>query len=244
MRNALPRLAVVAALMVVMTGCVKLDTALDVHSDDTVSGTVIVGLSKSLAGKATSTERDPFAPPSKSELPPGADATEWADNMYQGFNITYHDVRLADLNTAADANATATGAESWRGVFRITHNDGDYTFTWDLGDLSSVSADGGTDERGNESARRALRSAKTRVQITFPGKVEKTNGTVGDDGKTVTWRPKLGSSSLTLRAVAKDSAHPWQRVTWSLLGIAVVVVVVAVIRRHSRRQHADGNIEP
>lgn len=239
--KGLPRLAVtVAALIMLTTGCVKLDTDLDVHSDDTVSGTVIVALDKSLASKVKSNEPDTFTPPSRSELPPGADAAEWADDTYQGFKITYNEVRLADLNKVADANASATGAESWRGGFRITHDDGDYTFTWDLSDLGTVSANGGADQVGSASARRALRSADTRAQITFPGKVEKTNGTVGDDGRTVTWRPKLGSSNLTLRAVAKDSTFPWRRAIGSgLIGLAVVIVVAMAARtwRGGRARH-------
>ncbi len=119
---------------------------------------------------------------------------------------------------------------STEGLPTITHQDGRYTFTQQVGAMA-------------QAGQTPMSSATDiSVTVTFPGKVVEASGNASKDGRTVTWSD-VSAETASLRAVGSDgSTSP---LTWVALGLLLVLlvaggVVLAVVlaRRNGRRAGA------
>src|SRR3954447_16788982 len=225
-----------AAALLLLTGCVKLDINLTVSGDDTVSGTYVIGIQKSLL-QFTGQDADAFYEQitsdfDPSDLPEGAKVTpeKYDDGKFVGAKLVMDNVPIAGLDNVSGNTSTSGSNE-----FSLTHEGDLYQFRAALdtstGDSSSVSV-----------PQQVLDSAEIRIKLTFPGEVTETNG--DKDGNTVTWRPKLGEGT-TLTATAKDSggggggggsSHTWLVVVAIIAGLAVVAAIVILLVTRSRRE--------
>ncbi len=181
------RVMAVGVLAVLMSACLKLDMNLNVSSDNTVSGSVIFAVEKSLlelSGQSFDDILGSSAPlPSDAE---GVSVTDYEDDQFAGKEYTFDSVPLAQF--AGDSS----------GQLSITR-DGDVFHVSGTLDLSSVGATGPSGLSGFDPGQ-FLQGAELKIQITFPGEVTESNGEIS--GNSVTWVPVIGES-LDLQATAK-----------------------------------------
>jgi hypothetical protein len=206
------RVMAVGLLALLMSACIKLDMNLEVSSNDTVSGTVIFAVQKSLLDLTGQSFDDLLG--SSAPLPEdveGVTVSDYEDDQYRGQKFTFDAVTLADFSGENP------------GELAITH-DGDVFHVSGTLDLTSVGATGATGLSGLDPTE-ILQSADLRIRLTFPGEVTDSNGQV--DGNTVTWVPVFGEST-ELRATAQASGGGSSSMTLLLIiGAAVVVLAVA-----------------
>lgn len=205
--------------MVALTGCLKLDADIEVHTDETVSGTMTLGVSKELismfeemaegmGGESTGGfDEDMFNP---DEVPEGAEVEPFEDDKFIGQTITFSDITLEELTSST----TDESEDSWT----LVHEGDEFIFE---GDASFSSEETTTETEGMDlGLDEIFAQSDMRIALTFPGEVTEANGEI--DGNTVVWRPKFGET-LQMRAVAKDKAgFPWMPV---LSGAAVVLLL-------------------
>jgi hypothetical protein len=198
------------ALTLALAGCLKMNVDLTVTPQDTVNGTMILGIDKSVAAMSGQSEeqlRKQFTDAAPTAAP-GTKVEPYADDTYIGSKITFTELPLADLNK-----------DSSRDQLRIVHDQeaGTYTVSGEL-DLSRLSAN---DPMGAAFAR----TLDVRIAITLPGDVTEHNGTL--DGRTVTWIAKPGEK-LTMHAVSEEaSAIAWVPVL--AIGIPTLLVIAALV---------------
>ncbi|BCJ78025.1 hypothetical protein CS0771_75690 [Catellatospora sp. IY07-71] len=223
LRTSLRTVAALALVAFSLTGCMKLDLDLTVNSDDTLDGTVVLALDKSVLKMSGKDPEQAFANAESgmSDLPEGSRTEVYDDGKYYGKKIVYDDLPLADFNSGKP------GAPS------LTHADGKFVFTADLG---TGVADLG---RQAELMRPFLSGIRITFAVTFPGKVVEHDSRAVADGRTVRWDLQIGEDNK-LRAVAEDSSFPWPvvAVVGGALGLLVIVGIVVLAVWLSRRQRA------
>ncbi len=235
-RRARP-LLLAAATVLLLTGCVKLDVDLTVSDNDTVSGTYIIALDRSvlqLTGQDADQLYDQIAADfDPSGLPEGASAeiAKYDQDNFVGATLTVKNVPIADINDlGGTADPTSTN------TFSLSHDGDEYHFRAVIDTSSSA-----VGESPISVPAQVTDSAEIRVKMTFPGEVTETNGS--KDGTSVTWQPKLGETA-ELTATAKDSGGGSSGGGGSnaLLVIAAVIaalvligVIVVVVLTHRQR---------
>ena len=223
LRTSLRTLAALALVAFSLTGCMKLDLDMTVNSDDTLDGTVVLALDKSVLKLSGKDPEQAFssAESGMSDLPEGSRTEVYDDGKYYGKKIVYDDLPLADFNSGKP------GAPS------LTHADGKYVFTADLG---TGVADLG---RQAELMRPFLSGIRITFAVTFPGEVVEHDSRAVVDGRTVRWDLQVGEDNK-LRAVAEDSSFPWPvvAVVGGVLGLLVIAGIVVLAVSLSRRQRA------
>ena len=217
-------------LTVLLSACVKLDMNLTVHSNDTVSGSVIAGVSKqvlpALGGEQA--VRDQVQQLlSENELPAGVEITNYSDNTYSGIKATFDDLALDEVNTRLASRTQGPLIKHENGQFIV---DTTLPLTGDAFGLGDLGVAAGTGD--------------IRIVVTFPGRVLSHNGQL--DGTTVTWRGTLGQD-LVMQAVSEDSGAEavsgnnggGMVALW--IGLAALLAAGLVgffLYRRSRRAHA------
>lgn len=210
------RLLAIGTLAVLMSGCMKLQMDLTVNSNDTVSGSIIFAVNKDLLAAV----QQSFDDITQGQAPLPSDVadvqtSDYEDDTFIGKKYTFSDVPLEKFNTPDDPES-----------LNIVHENDTFKVTATL-DLSQ-----GFDP-SQPLMQQFADSAQISVSMTFPGKVQSSNGQI--DGNTVTWTPKMGE---TLEITAVASAVPsggGGMLLWILLGIAAVVVIVIVVVLLSRK---------
>ncbi|MFL6073058.1 MAG: LppM family (lipo)protein [Mycobacteriales bacterium] len=197
--------AAAALLLFALTGCIRYHVDATLHADDTVSGTVVVGMQKSLmeaakAGGASSD--DPSSDLKRAKFSRGkAQVKPYDKDGYSGAQLIVDNVPRQEFLAAMNGNGSATGATG--DVLRIDKASGRYTVsgTLDLSD-SALGGDGGDSGDSIPPALRKqlLSSFDIQIALTFPGKVLEHNGTL--KGTTVTWKAKAGEKTV-MHAVAE-----------------------------------------
>lgn len=230
LRRPLRTLTALALVAFSLTGCMKLDLAMTVNSDDTLDGTVIVALDKSVLGLSGKSAEEAFANAegSLSDLPEGSRTEVYDDGKYYGKKVVYDDLPFADFNSGQP------GAPS------ITHADGKYVFT---ADLRTGNADLGPQA---ELMRPFLSSVQITFAVTFPGDVVEHDAKAVVDGRTVRWNVAVGGRN-ELRAVAEEgSAFPWLvvAVVGGVFGLGVIVGIVLLGIWLSRRRAGGAPADP
>ncbi|TDE10143.1 LppM family (lipo)protein [Jiangella asiatica] len=229
MRRATSVRALVAAVAAMaLTGCMKMDIELDVSSDDTVDGTMVLALSRDAAAMAESVGEDPdalFESFGTEGLPEGAEAEEYEDDDFVGQQYTFDDVALSEFDES----------ESGLG---ITHEGEEIIVSGNLdmsqldpGSMTSGDLEGLQDQLGPEAEQFGdleglMDSFEMNVSITFPGEVLDHNGEL--DGTTVSWTPVPGEN-LEINARSADSGGGGGDGLPLWLWILVIVVVVGLI---------------
>jgi len=210
--RAIGLVSAMAALLLTLSGCLKLDMNLTFNADDTVDGNVVFAVSSSLLDSAGVSFDDAFADEDPFEGQ-ASRSEPYEDDDYVGRTYFFDAIPLADFNDGDDLT--------------VTHADGKFTVKGEL-DMSS-GEDGGMGMSGGEVV----------VKFTFPGKVESGNGTIS--GNSVTWSGEAGDK-LTFEAVASDgsgSSFPVLPVVLAVVGLVVVAVVVVVVVAASKRRKGD-----
>lgn len=217
-------LALVATAALTLTGCIKMDMALDVQSDDTVDGTIVFAVDKSFI---TAFGQDPQefvkdmatqAPVSPEAGQGSVTATPYDKDGKIGTSWTFKDVPIAKLGSDDGSLKLVREGDLFR-----------FTGTMSAKDQAAATGDASFDPS-------LLQGFDVKVAVTFPGDVVSSNGTV--TGRTVTWTPKA-DENLTMEAVAKataPSASPLSSpATWIVVGLLLAFVVAAGVLLLTRR---------
>ena len=204
-------------LVLLLSGCLKLETNFKISADDRVTGSMLVAIQQ----KYASLIRDTCDPTSGSNgvLPPGA-ISPYNDGNYVGCTIKF----------SGPASVFSHSSE-----LTIRHENGQYLFA--MRNSSSTGANGaGTSEVT------ALMFDSFKVAVTFPGEVLSHNGSSTVTGTTVTWTDPADMLSRDgLRATSKEASPLAAALPWALptagallvLGLAVVGWVLVRRRREA-----------
>jgi len=214
------RVGAFAAVALLLSGCIKLTMDLQVNSDDTVSGTVQLGVQKELLELSGGSVEDILG--SDSPFPsdaPGVTVEEFDDGEFAGQQFTFDSVPLTEFQNSDDPAALS-----------ITRQGDTFVVSGVLDMSTGLSgATGALGATGQE----LLDSAEIRITMTFPGDVQEASGTI--DGNSVTWEPKFGERleiSATASAVDDgdaDSGGGGDSSTTIILIVVAVLVVGAII---------------
>jgi hypothetical protein len=207
-RTASLTLLAVAA-MVVLSGCFKLDMELELASDDTVDGSIIVAAQRSFAELAggedalrESLSQDGSGLVGGQPESGSVETKDYEDDDWIGVEYVVEDVPLDEFG----------GTDS--GDLSITREGDEFVVAGTM-DLSGGVSD-------DPAANAMLDEAEIEISITFPGEIVSSNG--DEDGNTVTWTPVAGET-LEVNAVGKAEGGP----PWALIGAALAVVALVVV---------------
>lgn len=218
-------------LLLALSGCVKLDMDLSVRPDDTVDGTVIMAVDKSLltlSGISAQALRDQLEKQGPFPVADRPKKGKFSERPYD------KDGKVGEAYVFSGVPLSEFGKGNGAGL-KITHRGDRYFATGQL-DLSSNSSTSPQLDLG-----KAVNNAPDiRIRLTFPGEVLKSNGKIS--GRSVTWYPKLGQVTA-LRAEARASAvQPILLVVAvgivGLLLLVGLVVLVLLSRRRRRRRRS------
>lgn len=210
-----------------LSGCFKFTMDLEVSDQDTISGDVVVALSKELQALAQDTGgaegTDAFSDLS------GVEVTEFDDGTFVGQQYSFSGLPIEELSLDDDASALS--------IKRIGDNlvvSGTLSFEDDTADHAQA------DDLGFGQA--FFDSADLRVAIKFPGEIRETNGSIDEETNTITWIPKYGEANDISAVVYSPRGVPiW--VWWALGGVGGVLVVAALVvllvGRSSRAPRAE-----
>ena len=199
MRKKMAMVALIPPLLL-LTGCIKFDMALEVNKDSTVSGTVIFAMSDALAGLASASGADSkdLTDSLIDSHAKGVTTSKYKEGGFTGEKIT--------LNRVAFSEFTKGGGKE--GDLEITKVGNLITLNGFL-DLSSsdASTQNESDQFGKDMAAGMMSSADLKVSIKFPAKVIKSTGTISADGKSVSWEPEFGKKLDLATTVQLPSAN-------------------------------------
>lgn len=234
--RSVARLSAFAALALLLSGCIRLTMDLQVNSNDTVSGTVQLGVQKELLELSGGSIDDIIG--TDSPFPsdaPGVTVEDFDDGEFAGQQFNFDSVPISEFQDETDAES-----------LNIQRQGDTYVVTGVL-DMRG-GATGATGAIG-ATGQQILESAEIRVTITFPGDVAQANGAV--DNNTVTWEPKFGERlELTATASAIDDGDAGggggSSLTTILIIAAIVIValVVVFLVMKSRRGGGGGAVAP
>ena len=208
------RVAALGALALLMSACLKLDMDLEVSSDNTVSGSVIFAVERSVLELSGGSIDDFFG--SDAPLPsdvPGVSVEDYDEGDFVGQRYTFDAVPLERFNQGDEADQLKIVREG--DVFRVSG-----ALDLETGELSGATGLSGFD------ANELLASAELQIRLTFPGEVTETNGQA--NGNTVTWVPEFGER-LELQATANATGGGGDSNLTLLLIIGGIVVVLAIV---------------
>jgi hypothetical protein len=215
----------VVAVAALLSACFKFDLQMELQSDDTVDGSVIIAVARDQA-----------------QLLGGAEALrESLQNQENGIfsnaptqgTFEQHDYEDADWigteGVFSDVPIDEFGAGD-AGDLSITREGDEFVVQGSM-DLSTDNQDASTQS--------LLDSAELQISITFPGGVSETNGKV--DGNTVTWQPTPGEMlDISARGSAVSGTN------WALIvamAALVTLVVVGVVLWIVVRRREPGSDE-
>jgi hypothetical protein len=208
--------AVVASFLAVfvafsLAGCLKFNIALKVNEGDSVTGSVVVAMSKELASLAAG---DPSSMKTDGIFPagPGITSKAFTDGKFVGTQYDFTNVPLAAFNTG----------DSKLGQLRITR-DGENLVTSGALDFTGSSS---ADMSSNPMAKALMASMDLKIAITYPGKILETTGKAS--GNTITWTPEYGKKTEISAVVSAPFSVGFQW-TWIIIGAAAVIVAVVVV---------------
>ena len=244
------------ALVFLMTGCIKLNMNLGINPDNTVSGTIEIGVQKELVDLTGQNVEDLLgrdAPLGGNA--PGVTVEPFDDGEFVGRRVILEDVPIEEFNSGGIVGASsATGASGPTGgagdSLQIAREGDTFVVTGVL-DLSRALA-GVTGPLAGTGGAQFSESADIKIAITFPGEVLQAPG--GEiDGNTVTYLPEF-DERLEINATGSavdngeaadvvggsDSFLPWILI---ISGVVLVLLIVVLLVVRGRR-HEDGGGTP
>ena len=210
-RRAGMALALVA-MVLLLSGCLKLDMDLTVSEDDTLSGTLIFAFDKALMQAAGQSPEDVLSgtEPLPADLE-GVTQKDYQDDKYQGVQYTFEGLPLEKWNTeGTDIKIERQGEE-----FKVS---------------GSMDFSGATESTGDptmdQQMSSAFESAEIRIKLTFPGEVKDGNGEIS--GNSITWEPKFGETT-ELMATASAVPGGGNMTLFIIIGAVVLILIIVIV---------------
>lgn len=218
-------------LAFLLTGCVKMDIALTVNKDKTMSGTVVLALADSIAGLDSSGSSS------------GTSGTGGLDNLLdkkaKGVTVSkYHQGGFTGEKVTFDHSPLKafSSASQKDGSFAIDIK-GNKAYISGSMDLSSTGTSSSNSSSTDDALAKAMfASAQFRISVTFPGKITKSTGEISEDRRTVTWNPAFGEKTDLATTVQLDT--PINFVLWAIGGLLFIALVFLLIIINRRKKAA------
>ncbi|WP_454850682.1 LppM family (lipo)protein [Promicromonospora soli] len=175
--------AVLAVLTLALSGCVRLGIEVDLKPDDAAASNMVLAVEDRYLDRTGQSPDDVIDTLTQGQDDPAQDALrteKFTQDGYTGTRYVYPDVGIGDVGARV----------GW--PIEVVRKGDDYLVSGVL-DLTEQGLGG----RGGAS----MDNLSVTVDITFPGKVKASNGTV--DGNTVRWEPPIGE---TVEISARGSA--------------------------------------
>jgi hypothetical protein len=217
----------ISLISLLLTGCVKMDLALEINSDKTVSGTMIYAISDALSELGTTSEESDPTTELFDTTAKGVTISDYKQDGYTGTKIVLDRVPMEAFNK--DGGDT--------GGFQIIREENKITLKGEL-DLSSADTGEVDDsEWGAALAKSLFATADLDISVKFPVKVISTTGTISEDGRTVSWKPQLGEKVDLTTTVEL----PTQNFILGgiIAGILAIVGAVLFVTTKARRKKAN-----
>ena len=217
----------ISLISLLLTGCVKMDLALEINSDKTVSGTMIYAISDALSELGTTSEESDPTTDLFDTTAKGVTISDYKQDGYTGTKIVLDRVPMEAFNK--DGGDT--------GGFQIIREENKITLKGEL-DLSSADTGEVDDsEWGAALAKSLFATADLDISVRFPVKVISTTGTISEDGRTVSWKPQLGEKVDLTTTVEL----PTQNFILGgiIAGIVAMVGAVLFVTTKARRKKAN-----
>lgn len=205
-------LAVLIAVMVALTGCVKLNMSVRVNSEKSVDYEVVYAIQKSVLGDKSFDEfmESNGTGGQEMDIPEGATVVDYADEKYKGKKITAANLDPAKL---AESSSSENPLD--------LKKEGDFYIV----SMGGVTGTDSSDPASAGMARSMFDEAS--VRFTFPGKVVEAKGATVD-GNTATFDMlSIKESTVQVKAEANTGFPMW--ILWLAVGIAVVAAAVVLL---------------
>ncbi len=186
--------AAVAAIGILLltSGCMKVNLDLTVNKNDTVSGSMILAFSNDAINLASSMgSESSLNTDSLITEEPGMTVTAYKDDNYQGSKITFDERPFDEFSTGTSADS-----------LKFTRNGNIISVT---GAINMAGEDPSVIDqiRTNPITSGLFAKSDISVSITLPGKLTSSTGTI--NGNTVTFKGELGDN-IVIDVQADDSA--------------------------------------
>ncbi len=238
-------------LAVSLTGCIKMDMDLELNSDDTVDGTIIVALNKQASDVAESMGEDPQALLDEldtGDLPEDTEVEDYEDDEFTGQQYVFDGADLSEFSTDEDGFGIAHEEDEFVVSGEMDMSDIDPSQFEDMQDLPPEVEEQLGEDAADIDVQEMMDSFDLSVSVTFPGDVTDHNGEL--DGNTVTWTPEPGEN-LEIEARGADSDSGGVPVwVWILIAVIVVaglaVLLFFLSRGRSQKEEpvAAGSVPP
>ncbi|MGR0162080.1 resistance to Congo red protein [Paenarthrobacter nitroguajacolicus] len=222
-KRALGVVGVLIALMLGLTGCVKLNMSVKVNNEKSVDYEVVYAIQKSVLGDKSFDEfmESNGGGSQQMDVPDGATVVDYEDEKYKGKRITAVNLDPAKL-------AEASSSES---PFDL-RKEGDF-YVISMGGVTGA-------ESGDASSSAMAKSMfdEASVKFTFPGKVVEAKGATVD-GNTATF-DMLSVNESVVQAKAEANAGIPMWIIWILVAVLVIaaalVLLFILLRKKAARQ--------
>lgn len=209
--------ASVVAAVLVLSGCYRVDMAVTIHSNETIDGSAIIAIDKSVLSMAGGTIDDVIP---DDALDDSGSVEPWTEGDLVGKKFTFEKTPISEF-----------GDDD----MKVTHEGDTFVMDGTL-DMSSDEGDDATASGGT-----------VKVSFTFPGEIVEANGDIDEETNTVTWSPTDLSVPLEMHAVGKDGAAAGGVAPWLYaVGAAALLLVagaIALVVARSRRKPAPAGPE-
>ncbi len=222
-KRALGVVGVLLALMLALTGCVKLNMSVKVNNEKSVDYEVVYAIQKSVLGDKSFDEfmESNGTGSEGMDIPDGATVVDYEDDKYKGKRIT-----AANLDPAKLAESSSSESP-----FELKR-DGDFYV------ISMGGVTGGENGDSSSSAMAKSMFDEASVKFTFPGKVVEAKGATVD-GNTATF-DMLSVNESVVQAKAEANAGIPMWIIWILVAVLVIaaalVLLFVLLRKRSSRQ--------
>lgn len=222
-KRAMGVLGVLIAVMVALTGCVKINMSVKVNNEKSVDYEVVYAIQKSVLGDKSFDDfmKSNSGGSQEMDIPEGATVVDYEDDKYKGKRITAVNIDPAKL-------AESSSSEN---PFDLKREGDFYVIS-----MGSVTGADSSDPQASSMAKSMFDEAS--VKFTFPGKIVEAKGAVVD-GNTATFDMlSIKETAVQVKAEANAGIPMW--IIWTLVAVLVIaaalVLLFVLLRRKSARQ--------
>jgi hypothetical protein len=223
-------LALIGAVTLILSGCVRVDTNLTIKADDTFESTIVLAMTDEgldALADAMGISREEYLDQMEEAFDPDNGYSSLGDDPegaippkpYQKDGYTGWE--LATRATSIELLGAGLSEIPGFNNISLVHEDDKFRLSGEV-DLTDDAFTGG----GLGGAATSRDDAEVSLTFTFPGKVESSTGDAS--GNSVTFTPKVDEVT-TLEAVASAKGSAMALIVWIVGGLALVVVVTLVI---------------
>lgn len=211
MRNRARSVLLVAALLLALTGCIKVDADLKVSKDETVSGRMLLAVDKTVAqqlGSSPDKIRQQIEDSIKKGAPSGVSCKAYDEGNYVGTDCTLDKVPFDQMSGSGE---------------------GDFQFE-KQGERFVVT--GGTGNATQLPNQASLPKPDVKFKITMPGKILEHDAGAQVDGNAATYTDPTKMTNIRLVSDSSGASFPvWVIVLLAALAVLIVGAIVFFVLR-------------